>query len=228
MTSFDWNKEATEQWDNRAAFWNERSQNMWENGSRSEIIPFINNYFQTGGYVLDIGCGDGYGTYKLYEQKYQAVGLDISANMINYARAEHPSSIEFLQGNVNQLPFKKETFDGVMAINSLEWTENPKHAIKEIKRVVKQGGWLCIGILGPTAGPRINSYPRLHMEKAICNTMMPWEFEKLCEEMNLSCTDGFGVYKQGVTKENYAHLTTELKQALSFSWIFMLKKAGES
>ena len=41
-----------------------------------------------------------------------------------------------------------------MAINSLEWTEEPLRALNEIKRVLKSDGYACIAILGPTAKPR--------------------------------------------------------------------------
>ena len=32
--------------------------------------------------VLDVGCGDGYGTYKLSRAGYKAVGVDLSEVMI--------------------------------------------------------------------------------------------------------------------------------------------------
>jgi hypothetical protein len=41
MTSFNWEKEVETQWDSRAHFWNERSRNMWDSGSRKDIVPFI-------------------------------------------------------------------------------------------------------------------------------------------------------------------------------------------
>ena len=34
-----------------------------------------------------------------------------------------------------------------MAINSLEWTEEPLRALNEIKRVLKKDGYACIAIL---------------------------------------------------------------------------------
>ncbi|HLR60947.1 MAG TPA: SAM-dependent methyltransferase, partial [Lentibacillus sp.] len=38
---FDWHQEAELQWDNRAEFWSERSMEMWDSGSRKDIVPFI-------------------------------------------------------------------------------------------------------------------------------------------------------------------------------------------
>ncbi|WP_106494950.1 class I SAM-dependent methyltransferase [Lentibacillus sp. Marseille-P4043] len=228
MVSFDWQKEAQEQWDNRAAFWNEKSTGMWDSGSRKDIVPFIEKHLDKKSSVLDIGCGDGYGSYKLHDVGYHVTGVDLSSEMIHRAKDRVPNEeIEFLQGNVMNLPFDNNSYDGMMAINVLEWTEQPAKALYELHRVLKKDGLLCIGILGPTAGPRTNSYPRVYGEKAICNTLMPWEFQRLASEINFEYVDGFGVYKEGVKKENYQGLSCELKQALSFMWVFMLRKEGD-
>lgn len=58
------------------------------------------------------------------------------------------------------------------------------------------------------------------------DTMMPWEFEKLALENGLKYADGFGVYKKGIKVKHYTDLPRELKQSLSFMWLFLLKKAG--
>ncbi|WP_373895084.1 class I SAM-dependent methyltransferase [Virgibacillus natechei] len=228
MTTFDWKKEAELQWDNRAHLWNERSVNMWDNGSRKDIIPFVENHVKEGGKILDIGCGDGYGSYKLYKAGYDVVGVDISSEMITLAkeRTMH-EDIPFSQGDVSDMSFENESFDAIMAINVLEWTESPAKALDELKRIVKKDGLLCVGILGPTAGPRMNSYPRLLGEKAIANTMMPWEFQKLSSDNNLEYVDGIGVYKDGVKEHHYTELPLELKQALTFMWVFTLRKGSD-
>lgn len=226
--SFDWHKEAEVQWDGRAGFWSERSKVMWDDGSRKDIIPFIEKRLRKGSSILDIGCGDGYGTYKLHKAGYEATGMDLSAEMVNRARKQLDfDETRFTQGDISSMAFDDESFDAIMAINVLEWTENPAMAIQELLRVLKKGGTLYTGILGPAAGPRANSYPRLHGEKAICNTMLPWEFKKMAAEFNFTYVDGFGVYKDGVKQHHHQDLPVDLKQALSFLWVFMLRKEGE-
>lgn len=228
MTAFNWNKEAELQWDNRAQFWNERSVNMWDNGSRKNIIPFVEKHMNKGSKVYDIGCGDGYGSYKLDKAGYDVVGMDLSSEMINRAKKRTvDDKISFIQGDVTDLPFADNSCDGIMSINVLEWTEVPADALKQLSRVLKKDGLLCVGILGPTAGPRSHSYPRVYGEKAIANTMMPWEFEKLAVENNFAYVAGFGVYRDKVKAQNYEGLPRELKQGLTFMWVFMLRKEGE-
>lgn len=223
--NFNWHKEVQKQWDDRADFWNESSQDMWENGSRKTILPFMKNYIKAGDKVADIGCGDGYASYQLWRIGYEVVGLDISESMIEKAKARSEEEcMSFVQGDIANLPFSNDSFDAVLAINSLEWTEVPAHSLEELRRVVKKGGYLCIGILGPTAGPRNNSYPRLYGGETICNTVMPWEFRQLAEESGLEVVDGHGVYKKEVQERHYQGLTEKLQQALTFLWVFMLRK----
>src|SRR5690625_3126737 len=186
MNTFNWEKEAELKWDGQAEFWNRRSKDMWENGSRKNVLPFLKDNLEEGSKVLDIGCADGYGSLKLAKAGYDVIGTDISGEMITRAKSQvQHKQIRFMQGDVNNLPFEHFQFDGVMAINVLEWTADPAKALDELTRVVKKNGLLCIGILGPTAGPRTNSYDRLHGDNTICNTMMPWEFEKLAWEKRL-------------------------------------------
>ena len=225
MTKFNWHEAAQQKWDNNADFWNQNSQEMWDSGSRSTIIPFFQKYIRNGATVLDVGCGDGYGTYKLNKAGYKACGIDLSEQMIEKGkeRGEGPN-LSFVVGDLAALPFQDEEFASVLAVNSLEWAEAPLQALQEIKRVLAPEGFACIAILGPTAKPRENSYPRLYGKDVICNTMMPWEFQKLAQEQGLQMIDGIGVYKRGVDEKMIGQLPLELQQALTFMWVFMFQK----
>ncbi|MBE4910163.1 class I SAM-dependent methyltransferase [Bacillus luteolus] len=227
MENNNWHKEVEKQWDNRANFWNQNSENMWEKGSRSTIIPFLKRYLQPEMNILDAGCGDGYGSYKLYQEGFNVTGVDISKEMIERAKLRLESKrLHYKQADLSDLPFDAETFSAVMAINSLEWTANPLKAINECSRILKPNGILCVGLLGPTAGPRQNAYRRLYGEDVICNTMMPWEFQQLVMENGFEVIDGQGVYKNAVDLSKINHYPLELKQALTFMWVFILKKKG--
>jgi|SRR5699024_6033202 len=225
---FDWHQEAELQWDNRAEFWSERSMEMWDSGSRKDIVPFIQDRLEQDSSILDVGCGDGYGSYKLHQAGYQVTGLDVSGEMIKRAKQKiRQADILFQQADINSLPVDDNSHDAIMAINVMEWTEFPLKALQELGRVLKKDGLLFAGILGPAAGPRMNSYPRLHGKNAICNTIMPWEFQQLAKENDFMYADGFGVYKKEVKERHHKDLPLELQQALTFMYVFMLRKAGE-
>ncbi|WP_186577874.1 class I SAM-dependent methyltransferase [Aquibacillus kalidii] len=224
MSDFEWHKEAKLKWEEHADFWYQKSQEMWDHGSRKTIVPFIEKHIPKGSLIGDLGCGDGYGSYKLHKSGYRIIGLDLSDEMIEKAKKRGSKELTFMQGDLTDLPFGDESFSGLMAINSLEWTEEPIKALNEMKRVLRTGHYLCVGLLGPTASPRHNSYRRLYGESVICNTLMPWELEKLASENGWDVIDGTGVYKQSVSKDVIGGLSVELKQALTFMWLFCFRK----
>lgn len=226
--TFQWDQEVEKAWNKVAEGWSRRSKHMWDHGSRKDIIPFLKGH-AWGGTFIDIGCGDGYGTHVLKKAGFEAVGIDISSEMIAQANTHKVDpTISFGQADVHHLPFEANEFDGVLAINVLEWTEYPYDVLRELKRVIRPGGIICLGLLGPTAGPRAHSYQRLYGEPVICNTMMPWEWNTLAAENGLVYIDGFGVPKKGMKQEDVSHFPLELKQAISFMWVGIYQKEGEA
>jgi SAM-dependent methyltransferase len=95
----------------------------------------------TGSRVLDFGCGTGEPTARqLVDAGHHVTGVDLSAGMIELARANVPEG-EFLQGDIADLPsgppFEPGSYDGVAAFFSLlmlRRSEIPPalHAIREL------------------------------------------------------------------------------------------------
>lgn len=225
--SFDWHAESAAQWNKMSETWEQNSSEMWEKGSRKTVIPlFTKHIAPSSGSILDAGCGDGYGTSKLAHLGFDVVGIDISQEMIEKARSreENDLRMRFVQADIIQLPFADQSFAGVVSINCLEWIESPLTGLRELNRILLPGGILCLGVLGPTAAPRQHSYRRLYEEKVICNTMMPWECARLVQENGFEIIDQEGVYKRGVREEMMSSLPVELKQALTFLWLFILRR----
>ncbi|MEI5907272.1 class I SAM-dependent methyltransferase [Bacillus spongiae] len=208
--------------------WHNRTRMMWEKGSRKQIIPFFAKHTPFKSSVVDLGCGDGYGSFLLHELGYKVVGMDLSEKMVSIAKKNEKKDLSFLQGDLASLPFKTEQFDAAMAINSLEWTKDPLHSLREIKSVLKPGGTVLLGILGPTAHPRTNSFPRLRGEPFICNTMMPWECKQLAEEEGFKVIGEEWVWKESVPQiVRRSTMPEELKEALTFMTLILLKKGEQ-
>ncbi|TMU86828.1 class I SAM-dependent methyltransferase [Bacillus sp. BHET2] len=224
MKRSEWHQSARNRWEDNADHWHSKSVEMWTSGSRKKIIPFFNKHIEKGQPVADLGCGDGYGSYLLYEKGYVVTGMDFSRKMVDIANKQEKDTLSFVQGDLRSLPFQDEQFHAVMAINSIEWTEDPFHTLNEIERVVATDGYICIGLLGPTAHPRENAFMRLHGEKVICNTMMPWELERLANEKGWKKIEENWVYKNGVDVSLTETLSNELKQSLTFMTLFMFQK----
>jgi ubiquinone/menaquinone biosynthesis C-methylase UbiE len=226
--TLEWHTESQKKWDEMSTTWNQNSREMWETGSRKTIIPFFTPYLDPqNGKILDAGCGDGYGTRKMASLGLSMVGIDLSSEMIEKAKAQSTgTAIDFLQADITKLPFAPNSFSGILSINCLEWVQSPLDGLEELYRVLQPNGHLCLGILGPTAAPRQNSYQRLYGQQVVCNTMMPWECATLAEENGFEITDQQGVYKQGVNERLLEPLPLDLKQALTFMWLFILRKKG--
>lgn len=219
-----WVEAAEKEWNERASSWHAKSKEMWETGSRKDIVAFFQEHVSPWSKVCDLGCGDGYGSYKLAGAGYSVTGIDVSEEMIAKASIlAKEDLLQFYKGDIAKLSFPTDHFDGIMAINSLEWTESPLKVLQEMKRITVTGGKACVGILGPTAGPRENSYRRLYGESVVCNTMMPWEFERLAEENGWRKTAELGVFKRDTEGLEKGALSKEIVQALTFMTVFMLE-----
>lgn len=205
--------ETIRMWDDYAATWAAKSDEMWTSGSRKTILPFLRRFI-TQGRLLDLGCGDGAACRLLSD--FKVTGLDVSHEMLKIARARTPHAT-FVEGSLDALPFSDGAFDVILAVNSLEWTDRPLRALHEMTRVAPLA---IISLLGPTAAPRANSFDRLLGSDApMGNTMMPWELEQLAKQLGWTLLDSENVMKEG------AVLTGDrlLDQAQAFSTVFAFK-----
>jgi ubiquinone/menaquinone biosynthesis C-methylase UbiE len=113
-----------------------------------------------GARVADLGCGSGVFTDLLYRQGYDPVGLDISPKLIALGRAKYPK-IEFLEGDVEQLPFSSASLDGVLLSGLVHHLPDPKLCANEVFRVLKPGG--CFVAFDPN---RMNPFMYLYRDRS--------------------------------------------------------------
>jgi ubiquinone/menaquinone biosynthesis C-methylase UbiE len=95
--------------------------------------------FGRGSRVCDLGCGSGVFTNLLRQRGCQAVGLDISPKLVAIGRRSFPD-IEFLEGDVERLPFPDASFDGVLLSGIIHHLPDPKQCAAEVFRVLRCGG----------------------------------------------------------------------------------------
>jgi ubiquinone/menaquinone biosynthesis C-methylase UbiE len=93
--------------------------------------------------VLEVGCGTGHFTRWFEQQGLAAVGLDISAPMLQQARRRGSKSC--IRASADALPFGDATFDLVALIATLEFLAEPARALEEAVRVARRG--VVIGTL---------------------------------------------------------------------------------
>jgi len=90
--------------------------------------------------VLEIGAGSGRGDQHHFNLKGRVakyVGIDLDERVL-----ENPHLDEAKIGDAADLPFEDETFDFIFHVMVAEHLQNPKAALAESARVLKQGGCL--------------------------------------------------------------------------------------
>ena len=100
--------------------------------------------FTSVGKILDIGCGKGEFLAVAKEKGWQVYGVEPSLQFADYASKKMGIKIERQElGNTN---FPDAFFDAITLNMVLEHLDNPKTTIKEIKRILKEGGVLFIEV----------------------------------------------------------------------------------
>jgi SAM-dependent methyltransferase len=89
--------------------------------------------------VVDLGCGSGTFTDLLRQAGYACVGLDISGKLLEVGKRKHPG-IEFLQGDIEHLPFANASFDGVLLSGVVHHFPDPSRCAAEVCRVLRPHG----------------------------------------------------------------------------------------
>ncbi len=95
--------------------------------------------------VLDIACGEGYGSNLLSKNAREVTGIDMDSKTISHASKKYSNNnLKFIRGNIEDIPVADNSFDVVISFETLEHTNEHKKIFQEIKRVLKPGGLLII------------------------------------------------------------------------------------
>lgn len=112
--------------------------------------PFTAHRPQPGDRVLDVGCGAGLDVFvaaRLVGPTGRAIGVDISADMLAFARrvpvVDGIADVEFLEADAAWLPFGDGTFDLVVSNGALNLVPDKDAVFREIARVLRPGGVLA-------------------------------------------------------------------------------------
>lgn len=110
------------------------------------ICSEIKNNLSKDMKVLELACGTGQLSYRLYEYVSDWVATDYSQNMMDAAkknRNDHTSKVlAFELADASNLNYDKDSFDAVVIANALHIIPNPGLVLDEIFRVLKPGGML--------------------------------------------------------------------------------------
>lgn len=93
--------------------------------------------------VLDIACGEGYGTYTMSMcNSIFVLGIDISKQAVLNVKKKYRSDV--CVSDCTAVSVKSHSFDVIVSFETLEHIKEPEIFIKECARLIKPGGRLII------------------------------------------------------------------------------------
>ena len=110
-----------------------------------------------GSDMLDVGCGAGQIAIPAARAGVNVTGVDIATNSILEARARSAGegvSVQFEEGDAEQLPYPDASFDTVVSLIGAMFAPRPELVAKELVRVCRAGGriimanWTPAGFVG--------------------------------------------------------------------------------
>lgn len=105
-----------------------------------------------GQQVLDVACGTGVAAITAARVGARVTGLDLTPELLVRARENAQLadvSVEWHEGDVEQLPFEHETFDVVVSQYGHIFAPRPDVALSEMLRVLKPGGTIAFSTWPP-------------------------------------------------------------------------------
>lgn len=95
--------------------------------------------------VLDLGCGEGYGTYLLSKDAKKVIGLDVDPEIIDHASKKYSApTISFELYDGTKIPYPDNYFDAITVFQVIEHVDNDVYFVSEIYRVLKPKGLVIL------------------------------------------------------------------------------------
>ena len=105
------------------------------------VLPLV-----AGKAILDVACGEGYGSALMSRHAAQVVGVDISAEAIAHAGGTYADrrNLKLIEASCTRLPLEAASFDVVVSFETIEHIHEQAAFLDEVKRVLKPEGVLIL------------------------------------------------------------------------------------
>ena len=96
--------------------------------------------------VVDVACGNGFGTYTLARSGAKFLyGIDNDKVAVSYAKQKYKDdNIKSIIGNAEKIPLRSNLADIIVSFETIEHLKYPKKFLKETKRILKPNGILIL------------------------------------------------------------------------------------
>lgn len=97
------------------------------------------------GKLLDVGCGTGNVLCRLVNGKRELYGIDLSERMVEECKKRMGGDAYIKMADAEHIPYEDNTFDTLVCNASFHHYPHAVEVLREMKRVLKDGGKLFIG-----------------------------------------------------------------------------------
>jgi ubiquinone/menaquinone biosynthesis C-methylase UbiE len=130
--------------DNRSYYdefagWYERARSRGYHKMLDDLEVELVERYGAGQDVLEVGCGTGLILERVARFARRAVGVDLSAGMLDLARRR---GLQVAQGSATNLPIADASIDVAFSFKVLAHVSDIEGAMRELARVVRPGGWV--------------------------------------------------------------------------------------
>jgi GT2 family glycosyltransferase/SAM-dependent methyltransferase len=96
--------------------------------------------------VLDVACGEGYGSAMLAERARSVIGVDISSEAVGCAAAKYADrrNLEFRAGSATALPLEDGCVERIVSFETIEHLAEQDVMLAELRRVLAPDGLLFL------------------------------------------------------------------------------------
>jgi 2-polyprenyl-3-methyl-5-hydroxy-6-metoxy-1,4-benzoquinol methylase len=99
---------------------------------------------QSGGRILDVGCGDGFFLNAIKNRGWEVHGLEIAEGAVKRARNKGLQNV--IKGTLDNTTYPENNFDIVRLWSVLEHLHDPVKTLKIAHRILKPGGILILQV----------------------------------------------------------------------------------
>jgi SAM-dependent methyltransferase len=122
-------------------YFNYLSRRSWLGAIYRRFVLYPRLMKRLPGRCLDVGCGIG----DMLVVRPNTVGVDVNASNVAFCRSRGAHAVKM---EPDRLPFEAGSFDSVLMDNVLEHIADPGPLLGEVRRVLRSGGRLLIGVPG--------------------------------------------------------------------------------
>jgi len=137
--------------------------------------------------VIDAGCGPGAMSRYWRAQGCDVTALDLSPGMLAEARQQQ-SAARYVTGDIEALPLADATFSLAWSNLAVQWCDDLRQAVGELRRVTEPGGHIAFTTLADGSLPELNQAWRALDSLPHANRFLPvTEIEQALNGWPLRC-----------------------------------------